>query len=249
MNNEDDDSLFDDLESLFGEVRVNHGGPNRPPVVWECDSFPKISVSVSGSSSTALMAHHVWQSSLSLSTLLAKQKIPGVVINEQSKIVELGAGAALPSIVCDVVLHAKIVIATDYPDPHVLEAMKQNAIRNSCKNLRVMGFSWGESCTALLDAVEGEIDVILAADTLWIPAYHDILLKSLFDLMSQNTILVLAFMHHDHDCTVANSFLSKLEPQLKCVNEFSFNWRKDDATQKSKLDYGDVIIKVFKRRI
>jgi len=247
----DDDDLDIGLDvALFGEERVNHGGPAAPPVVWSCDDYPPISVAVSDAPSTALMAHHVWQSSMTLSSVLARKRLEhvGVKIDSESTVVELGAGAALPSLVSSLILNAKKVVATDYPDPNVVLAMEKNAARNNCSaNLKVMGYGWGEDPQPILKEVGGHIDVILAADTLWIAQYHDILLESLKRLMDERTFLVLAFMHHDHDGSTAGRFLQKLsESSFKLVHEETRDWRTSSG-ERSRLEYGDVLIKVFRK--
>lgn len=241
---------LDDLDGLFGEERVNLGGPNSTPVVWDCgESFPKLHFIVSSSSSTALMAHHVWQSSLILGKLLAKQSIPGVVIvPHKTTVVELGAGAAVPSIVCDVILNCRKVIATDYPDEKVLQAMEENSQRNGCKNLQVMGYAWGTSCENLFISIGGSVDILLAADTLWILKYHPLLVQSILNLMSMNTVLVLSYMHHDHDGETANKFFDAIDPFLQLEHESKHNWRKNQVSNMTKLEYGDVHIRVYRRK-
>ena len=247
----DDDDLGLDV-SLFGEERVNHGGPSAPPVIWKFGDKISISVSVSNSSSTDLMAHHVWQSSMTLSTMLANRELtPLVDIGKETSVVELGAGAALPSLVCDLVLNARRTIATDYPDPNVLLAMQKNAARNNCSsNLKIVGFGWGEHPQSILDEVNGQIDVLIAADTLWIEKYHSILVQSILDLANEHTLVLLAFMHHDHDGSTAQKFLNLLKASgFTLKHEEARDWRRSAANQesRSKLEYGDVLIKVFQR--
>jgi predicted nicotinamide N-methyase len=253
VDEEEDEDFGIDM-ALFGEERVNLGGPNSPPVIWTCPTVYNGSISLlcSSTSSTGLMAHHVWQSSICLSTILAKQELlPYVHISSTSNILELGAGAALPSLVCDLVLNAGKVIATDYPDPYVLEAMKLNALNNhASKNLKVSGFCWGDDPSTLLSEFNGDIDYIIAADTLWIEKYHSILLKSIKDLMGMKTKLVMSFMHHDHDGSTASRFLTALLHEgFRIEHEFNMDWRTSENGKKdrSKLDYGDVMIKVIKR--
>lgn len=242
-----DEDSFADFDSLFGESRVNHGGPGAAPVVWQCEGHGPIVLEVSPQTSTGLMAHFVWQSSLTLAELLAARKLsPLVDISPDSVVVELGSGAALPSLVCDLVLHAKRVIATDYPDDHVLEAMRRNAARNQCSDrLRVLGLDWeGE------DDV-GEVDYILAADCLWMPQYHGALLRTVLRLMrTPRTLLVMAFMHHDFDGAVAGKFVSALVAgqEVELVAHTQHNWRKDKAHVAGKEEYGDVQVMVFRRR-
>lgn len=251
----DDEDFVGLDEALFGEERVNHGGPNAPPVLWECEGFPSLSLEVSSSSSTLLMAHHVWQSSMTLGSVLAKRELEkfGVVIDETKCVVELGAGAALPSLVCDKILHACKTIATDYPDKNVVEAMERNAKNNGCsERLRVVGYDWGGDPNVVLKELDGlPIDVILAADTLWMEKYHSLLLKAIQALApTSSTSIVFSYMHHDNDGRTANSFFKQLEAAgFLLVHESTRDWRKRGGGQTSKLEYGDVFIRVYKRRI
>ncbi|KAH9255153.1 hypothetical protein BASA81_006912 [Batrachochytrium salamandrivorans] len=251
-----DDGLFADFDSLFGESRVNHGGPGAGPVVWQSEGSGPITLEVSPQSSTGLMAHFVWQSSMTLAELLAARRLaPLVDVSPDSVVVELGSGAALPSLVCDLVLGAKCVLATDYPDDNVLEAMRRNAAHNKCSDrLRVLGLDWEAEDGASkvqLAASGSEVDYILAADCLWMPQYHGALLKTVLSLMrTPRTLLVMAFMHHDFDGTVASKFTSALvgSGEVELVAHTQHNWRKDKAHLPGKEEYGDVQVMVFRKR-
>lgn len=261
MANDDDDNDseggFADFDSLFGESRVNHGGPGSKPVVWQFEQYEPLTLQVSQQTSTGLMAHFVWQSSMTLAELLLKRTLqPLVDITEQSTVIELGSGAALPSLVCDKHLHAKCTVATDYPDKHVLQAMQSNAEKNKCSsNFHVLGLDWEENGTAVVNVerITGQkhVDYILAADTLWMPQYHTALLKTVLELMGPKTRLVMAFMHHDFDGKVAEGFISQLlQPELKIQLEShtQHNWRKTQTTATTgREEYGDVQVLVFKR--
>lgn len=66
--------------------------------------------------------------------------------------IELGAGAALPSIIT-ALKNAKLVVATDYPADAMLRNLEYNMNKNldTCKNWRVMGHLWGDH--ASIDAL------------------------------------------------------------------------------------------------
>lgn len=245
------EEVLDDLEGLFGEVRVNHGGPNRPAVEWTCEGHPPLRVKVSKSSSTDLMAHFVWQSSMTLASLLAGERLEQVNVSDKTTVLELGAGSALPSIVCDTILGAKQVVATDYPDPDVLAAMEENARTNKCQSLKVLGYDWAQDPSWLLDQVGGKFDVILCADTLWMRQYHSLLRHALQGLVRDDqTQVVFAYMDHDHDGNVARSFFEEMRGILSVISEQHIDWRSpelQESQQRENTDYGDVHIKVCTR--
>jgi nicotinamide N-methyltransferase len=123
------------------------------------------------------MAHFVWESSIKMADLVAT----GVIPVENRHVLEVGAGAGLPSIV-SVLSGAKHVIATDYPEPSVIAELKRNMDDNLVssdeqrrKCVQVMGHSWGTTDCGDLPAQfpSRRVDVILAADTLWLHDQHD----------------------------------------------------------------------------
>lgn len=83
------------------------------------------------------------------------------------RILELGAGSGLPGICAARHLDARVTLS-DYPDPNILLTLKNNTLRNDLAHrVNVVGHIWGEDASEL-----GVYDVIIAADTLWMPAQH-----------------------------------------------------------------------------
>lgn len=176
MSGEDPDALFD-LGELFGQKKVNHGDPHhaflyQPPASSSSSASP-IRVHLPDSSVT-LMAQYVWQSSISLADMLAT----GEIHVAQQSIVELGAGSALPSIVAATARAGpRRVVVTDYPEDAIVDTMKRNVEENvpadARRSVHVVGFKWGESIEALVEANGGRrFDVIIMADTLWLEEEH-----------------------------------------------------------------------------
>lgn len=112
---------------------------------------------------------------------------PSLIHNKS--LLELGCGAALPSIVA-ALLGASHVVATDYPDPIVLENLQHNLTayrpvlntRNSSAQLSGMGFLWGESPTEVLECLpKSEIpgfDIVVLADVSFNHSEHAKLARS-----------------------------------------------------------------------
>ena len=77
----------------------------------------------------------------------------------KSSVLELGAGAALPSLVAARV-GAKSIVITDYPASSVLQAIRENVAANlsspqSADSLRTVGLDWANPGT-VLDDLKGE---------------------------------------------------------------------------------------------
>jgi nicotinamide N-methyltransferase len=99
-------------------------------------------------------------------------------------LIELGAGAGLPSIVIAKRYPHISVVASDYPDADLIRTLRSNIARNGAThNCAVVPHAWGSSdrdcdpsttTTPLIPA-----DVVLAADTLWDPALHGALLRTM----------------------------------------------------------------------
>jgi predicted nicotinamide N-methyase len=89
-------------------------------------------------------------------------------------VLELGAGAALPSIVC-LLLGSSQVVASDYPSPDILDTILYNIKSNYTEsNYSVVGYVWGDDVMALLTQINTQskkFDVILLAEVLWKDTY------------------------------------------------------------------------------
>mmetsp|Transcript_16069 Transcript_16069/g.51273 ORF Transcript_16069/g.51273 Transcript_16069/m.51273 type:complete len:326 (+) Transcript_16069:3-980(+) len=235
---------FAALDALFGVDRVNHGDPDEPyEWKWSADA------AVAGNDvqlrladgSNHLMAHHVWQSALTLAEEICCRRIEV----QDKTVVELGAGAALPSIAARR-LGAKAVVASDYPEDSIVANMARNLEENAMPELdrpaKAVGFGWGTSVDALAAAIPSEeaaddapaaaFDLIIMADTLWLRDQHHNLLTSCRDLMLQNGTpdvrAILTFMNHDNGQGVAEGFFKLAENQyeLEVVEKRVIAWRR-----------------------
>lgn len=155
-------------------------------------------------SSIPLYANYIWPGSIVLADYLVSH--PEVV--KDRAVLELGAGTALPSLTsCR--LGSKLVMATDFPDPIILENMRHLKELNQCSNLVVQPHKWGEVDTnsndtqSLLLANDGQgYDVILLAEVLWKDTYalHRSLLASVNRFLRRpDGIVLLAVAHRPTD--------------------------------------------------
>ena len=115
-------------------------------------------------------------------------------------VLEVGAGAGLPSMVC-ALSGARTVVVTDYPDPELVENMRINAgvVRDVVERegrgesvLRVEGYRWGDCPEKILGYLpedqEGKrgYDVLILADVIYNHPQHHNLLKSVKMMMKRS---------------------------------------------------------------
>lgn len=121
--------------------------------------------------------HHLWQASLLISEYL-EENAPSLI--KDKSVLELGAAAGLPSILCS--LHgAKRVVATDYPDADLIENLRFNVQQNCATeaNVRVQGYLWGADVASLLEGGDDAFDVLVLADLLFNHSEHGKLISSI----------------------------------------------------------------------
>lgn len=149
--------------------------------------IPKVTVRTPDTQAAnwSLHASSVWAASrfiadhldsLNLSTHLSHCP-PG----KRVKLLELGAAAGLPSIVLAKKYPEISVTASDYPDPDLIRTLTENVTDNGVSaNCRAVPYGWGSNPSALLPSDDNEkFDVVLAADTIWNPEFHDLFIEAL----------------------------------------------------------------------
>jgi predicted nicotinamide N-methyase len=119
-------------------------------------------------------------------------------------VLELGAGAALPSLVA-AALGAKRCVITDYPGDDIIENIEALIESNNLSNAVALGHVWGrEDARSLLQygriSESGELlgyDLILMAELLWKDTYkcHRQLLESLSACLSRDGVAYCCFAH------------------------------------------------------
>ncbi len=102
-------------------------------------------------------------------------------------VLEFGAGAGLPSLVC-AIKGAKKVVVTDYPDEDLIENLRYNiqhsAAATTPDNLVAEGYLWGNSPSSLTSHLpdspgQGGFDLVILADLLFNHSEHRKLVLSL----------------------------------------------------------------------
>ncbi|KAG9237241.1 hypothetical protein BJ875DRAFT_370308 [Amylocarpus encephaloides] len=136
-----------------------------------------------------LWGHHLWQAGRIISTYLEKN--PSLVTSKT--VLELGAGAGLPSLVC-AVLGANKVVVTDYPDPDLISNLQLNIESlpprpgsSSTYNIHAEGLVWGGDTSTVLHHVSSRQTI---APGLFLPCFDILILADLLFNHSEHAKLV-----------------------------------------------------------
>jgi predicted nicotinamide N-methyase len=159
-----------------------------------------------------LFADDVWPGAVEMTDFLVEH---ATEIVRGRRVLELGAGAALPSLAC-CYLGAALVVSTDFPDESILENMK-NVFRENgfpvspalsssspptaaapaaAVVVRVLGHEWGQDVEPLIAASGGAgFDVIILAELLWkdTACLHGALLRSAAACLAPGGCVLVSF--------------------------------------------------------
>eukprot|EP01112_Ceratiomyxa_fruticulosa_P023770 TRINITY_DN9259_c0_g1_i1.p1 TRINITY_DN9259_c0_g1~~TRINITY_DN9259_c0_g1_i1.p1 ORF type:complete len:280 (-),score=79.60 TRINITY_DN9259_c0_g1_i1:22-807(-) len=144
-----------------------------------------------------LWAHYLWNAGIILSDYLDQYDFTN------KNVLELGAGAALPSLVVALNKPKKVVI-TDYPDQILLDNIQHNVKNNLPlelqQNIVVVAHLWGKQPEELLKYLdEGEkFDVVILSDLVFNHLVHKELLISSSSVLREDGKgeAFVSFSHH-----------------------------------------------------
>ncbi|ANB14962.1 Nnt1p [Sugiyamaella lignohabitans] len=119
-------------------------------------------------------------------------------------VLELGAAAALPSLLAS--LTADNVVITDYPDPDLIDNINENVklLRESVPNgaklpITVEGYIWGNPVDDLLNAKNQngrKFDLIILSDLIFNHSEHEKLIRTCDKCLAPDGKLFVVFTHH-----------------------------------------------------
>jgi nicotinamide N-methyltransferase len=232
------------ISSLFNEPEINIGDLGEVYTI----TFPnlkeiKVAIAQTSPENFSLFAHHIWKASIFLSKIILED--PTLVIGK--RVLELGAGCGVPSIVC-CNLGANVT-TTDYPDSELIAKLAKNMSDNCTKQFRVEGHIWGEKFDADF------FDVILMADTLWMKEQHPNLYKDLQNLLApKGKVYGVAGLHSGREnfdafFQFADEFgfkIVEVQPYLIPIgNGFceDLEWTKAESVDNSKTERSRFLFK------
>ena len=176
-----EDILSSSLGTLYDYTPITHSSPGGSFTYTKRSEdqdphLPTHTITLSTPDTQAehwsLHASSIWVSALYVADHISELGLP---TNTPLRLIELGAGAGLPSILIANSYPHIHVVASDFPDPLLIHTLRSNVARNDASaNCSVVPHAWGTDPSALLPAA----DVVLAADTLWNPELHAALLRT-----------------------------------------------------------------------
>ena len=121
---------------------------------------------------------------------------------EGKTVLELGAAAALPSLLAS--LHAKNVVATDYPDPDLIANIQTNIDNLKASTGRdlpitTQGYIWGHDVQPLLNApgqCGDKFDFLILSDVVFNHTEHDKLLETCAKTLAADGQILVVFSPH-----------------------------------------------------
>ncbi|KAF2199564.1 hypothetical protein GQ43DRAFT_398488 [Delitschia confertaspora ATCC 74209] len=181
------DTEKDDL-NLFEEP-VDFYEPEKQPTFasHQTRSGKEIRVRLVGHN--PLWGHFLWNAGKTISIYLEENAERLV---KDKTVLELGAGAGLPSLVCSLNGAAKVVV-TDYPDADLIDNLRYNIthcdlLKNPSK-IFAEGYLWGapiEDLTKHLPEGQSGFDVLILADLLFNHSEHEKLIKTVLTTLKKS---------------------------------------------------------------
>ena len=198
MEDDPEDILSASLQSLYGVTPITFNSTSgsvltysiKPPHPLAPEQI-EVTTPDTDPSNWSLHASSIWVSSLFIADHLDELQIDAMPATGTVRVLELGAGAGLPSILLARTYQHASVTASDYPDDRLIRTLSDNIRRNSVsERCRAVPCAWGtdSDARALIqhrdhsgtgtgsrggrDHDDTRFDVVFAADTLWNPELH-----------------------------------------------------------------------------
>ncbi|KAG0048970.1 hypothetical protein BGZ83_006155 [Gryganskiella cystojenkinii] len=147
---------FEQSIGLFGDSAVANGEAGQ---IFEygTDGRLKLHLANVGGGAVKLMSHFVWNAALVMAEYIESRDVIDV---RGKRVIEFGAGAALPGLVA-VKTGAAFVTLTDYPDPAIVQNLERNWYENLIetpeeKEARRIGGKESLQTTGFLDLIPSE---------------------------------------------------------------------------------------------
>lgn len=211
-----EDILSTSLSTLYHYSPLTHSTPGSAFTYSLPDGQPITLLTPDSSPSNwSLHASSIWTAALHLAHHIDQLAMPSSD-REHVQVLELGAGAGLPSIVlAKRVANARVTIS-DYPDPDISKILQENVSSNGVSDrCHVVPHAWGTDVTPLLRSFFPSsslgFDTIMAADTIWSATSHNAFITTLSQTLrrSPDACIYLVAGLHTGRYTI-QSFLDKI---------------------------------------
>ncbi|KAL7280422.1 hypothetical protein ACG7TL_005350 [Trametes sanguinea] len=214
-----EDVLADSLETLYDYVPValSSSGSTFTYSSPLLSDMITLTTPDTQAANWSLHATSIWRSSIYIADHLADLALDRHIGRARSQdrpltLLELGAGAGLPSIVIAKMYKDVLVTTSDYPDESLISTLSENVRRNEVSDrCRVVPYNWGSDATQLFPQTSGGFDIVLAADTLWNLDLHAIFVDTLQRTLRRSPdarVYIVAGLHTGR--YVINSFLRRM---------------------------------------
>jgi len=184
MSSSDDES---DAFNLFTEPKDFYQ-PEKPATYTSYTTKQGIEVPLRLVGHNPLWGHLLWNAGQIIAKYIEDDAVH-LVANKT--VLELGAGAGLPSFIC--ALHgAKKIVVTDYPDTDLIENLRYNICHSINQQYQstvvAKGYLWGNDVhplkTEITDAEKG-FDLLILADILFNHSEHGKLISTVEQTLSR----------------------------------------------------------------
>ncbi|KAK9476622.1 hypothetical protein V1514DRAFT_336354 [Lipomyces japonicus] len=184
-----DVQLFQEPEGYYKpEIPPSFDSYDRIPKLVKQGEPSRITLRLVGKS--PLWGHLLWNASKASANYLDRH---GAELILNKNVLEVGAGAGLPSFISGINGASKVVI-TDYPEPELLENIQYNVDHAlgdyGIGVFNVAGYVWGDDVTTItkpyLDQAADGFDLIILSDVVFNHSEHDKLLKTCTNALSRS---------------------------------------------------------------
>ncbi|SCV00506.1 LAME_0G10176g1_1 [Lachancea meyersii CBS 8951] len=196
--------LFAEPEDYYEPAPEAHFAYYERTEIPECSESKSKSVKLRLVGSSPLWGHLLWNAGIYTAKHL--DRFPELV--RDKCVLELGAAAALPSIVAGLI-GTKKCVATDYPDADLISNIQYNVdhelyngesdFEPAKRPVVVEGYIWGNSydpISAHLPAGQSKFDLIILSDLVFNHTEHLKLLQTTKDLLAPNGKALVVFSPH-----------------------------------------------------
>ncbi|KAK5099594.1 Protein N-terminal and lysine N-methyltransferase efm7 [Exophiala xenobiotica] len=174
------DDEFEALD-LFVEPRDFYA-PEKPATLTSYITKQNVHIPLRLVGHNPLWGHLLWNAGQVIAKYIEDNAVD---VAADRTVLELGAGAGLPSLIC--ALHgAKKVVLTDYPDTDLIENLRYNISHSIDQQYQpaivAKGYLWGNDPQPLkveLTAPEEGFDLLILADILFNHSEHDKLILTM----------------------------------------------------------------------